>query len=108
LRKAGEQKRAWLSSSDTVAFRSIGQGEGLFGRLDVRWPFGFRSRLALLGSAMTGAEIIEQSALVSCLCLILMLCSRWRALFDPCKKPCSIYFEHSFLADAVKKLGTKK
>jgi hypothetical protein len=29
LRKAGEQKRAWLSASDTVAFRSIGEGEGL-------------------------------------------------------------------------------
>jgi hypothetical protein len=38
LRKAGEQKRAWLSSSDTVAFRSIGQSEGPFGHLDVRWP----------------------------------------------------------------------
>lgn len=28
-----------------MAFRSIGQGEGLFRRLDVRWPFAFRSRL---------------------------------------------------------------
>ena len=27
-----------------MAFRSIGQGEGLFGRLDVRWPFAFRSQ----------------------------------------------------------------
>ena len=32
-----------VSSSDTVAFRSIDQGEGLFRRLDVRWPFAFRS-----------------------------------------------------------------
>jgi hypothetical protein len=31
-----------LSSSDTVAFRSIGQGEGLFRRLHVRWSFAFR------------------------------------------------------------------
>jgi hypothetical protein len=30
-----------------VAFRSIGQGEGLFRRLEVRWPFAFRSRLAI-------------------------------------------------------------
>ena len=28
-----------------MSFRSIGQGEGLFGHLDVRWPFAFHSRL---------------------------------------------------------------
>jgi hypothetical protein len=45
IAKSRRAEARMLSSSDTVAFRSIGQGEGLFGRLDVRWPLAFRSRL---------------------------------------------------------------
>jgi hypothetical protein len=44
-----------------VAFRSIGQGEGLFRRLDVRWPFAFCSfcirPLETIGSLIARASI---------------------------------------------------
>jgi hypothetical protein len=58
LRKAGEQ-RAWLSSSDTVAFRSIGQGEGLFRRLDVCWPFAFRLALLLSPACRSAMPMVS-------------------------------------------------